>query len=435
MIENIVQFFKQEEEVEEEREKEKKKEEELDGLSFELPFHLLSLNEEELDGSCSEFSLDVFREKEKEEVLERPWSELPFHLLCLFSAPLILRDLDTFRAICKSWRLSSPMSPLRPLLDPPYSRSPCLMSSVKQKCIFFHPMHDNVIYQMDTPELWGATIRCSKYGWLLLSRKNGSVFFFHPFDRIKIELPSYSNWKRCESMSFSSPPTSIDCFVIGIILYGEKFIIIRRGEVTWTLCEFTDYFRPFNDSNPLLYKGRCYWLGVRGYDLPAEVGIFDPHEYLSHPNQYKYRWKYLPPIIPPKHLDNSLKNSYLLESDGKLFAVFELHEIEPSIQIYSVNLSFGPRMEWHKVTNIENKMLYVSSGGSFSELAVAKDMSNKIYLPNVLDNNSIFYSLETNKYHSCFSDYSSRNTSLGKELTNCTWIIPSCIDLDVGFKW
>jgi len=155
-------------------------------------------------------------------------------------------------------------------------------------------MHDNVIYQMDTPELWGATIRYSKYGWLLLSRKGGGVFFFHPFDRIKIELPSYSDQERCESMSFSSPPTSIDCFVIGIIFYGVKFIIIRRGEVAWTLCEFTDYFRPFNDSNPLLYKGRCYWLGVREYDLPAEVGIFVPHEYLSHPNQYKYRWNIFP---------------------------------------------------------------------------------------------------------------------------------------------
>ena len=45
MIENIVQFFKQEEEEEKEEGEEKKKEEELDGLSFELPFHLLSLNE------------------------------------------------------------------------------------------------------------------------------------------------------------------------------------------------------------------------------------------------------------------------------------------------------------------------------------------------------------------------------------------------------
>uniref|UniRef100_A0A7N2M6W9 Uncharacterized protein n=1 Tax=Quercus lobata TaxID=97700 RepID=A0A7N2M6W9_QUELO len=57
-----------------------------------------------------------------------------------------------------------------------------------------------------------------------------------------------------------------------------------RGEVAWTLCEFTEYFHPI------------------------------------------------------EHLDDSC-NSYLLESDGKLFAVFELNQIEPSIQIYSLNLS------------------------------------------------------------------------------------------------
>ena len=80
MIENIVQSFKQKEE----KEKEKEKEEELDGLWSELRFHLLSLNEEELDGSCSGFSLDLLHEKKKEELLDRSWSELPFHLLCNF---------------------------------------------------------------------------------------------------------------------------------------------------------------------------------------------------------------------------------------------------------------------------------------------------------------------------------------------------------------
>ena len=140
-------------------------------------------------------------------------------------------------------------------------------------------------------------------------------------------------------------------------------------------------------------------------------------------------------FTPLEHLNDSC-NSYLLESDGKLFAMFELNQIEPSIQIYSLNLSsIGTRMKWHKVTNIGNKMLYVSSRGSFSELVVAKGISNKIYMPNVLDNNNIFYSLQTKEYHSCFSDYSSKSISLGREPSKCTWIKPSYIDLDEGFKW
>ena len=64
------------------------------------------------------------------------------------------------------------------------------------------------------------------------------------------------------------------------------------------------------------------------------------------------------------------------------------------------------------MANIGNKMLYVRSFGSFLELAIIKGISNRIYVPNVLDNNNIFYSLETKKYHSCFSDYLSKSISL-----------------------
>ena len=174
-----------------------------------------------------------------------------------FSARLILKDLGTFRAICKSWQLSSPMSPLQPLLDPPYSHSPYLMQLGNHKCTFFHPMHDNGSYQMDIPELRDAFIviqsmvGCS-------SKMDGSAFFIHPFDRIKIKLPSYPCKEEFESISFSSPPTSTNCFVIAIISHGDKFGIIRRGEVAWTLCELIEHFQPIGNGNPVLYKDRCY---------------------------------------------------------------------------------------------------------------------------------------------------------------------------------
>ena len=121
------------------------------------------------------------------------------------------------------------------------------------KCTFFHPMHDNGSYQMDIPELRDAFIviqsmvGCS-------SKMDGSAFFIHPFDRIKIKLPSYPCKEEFESISFSSPPTSTNCFVIAIISHGDKFSIIRRGEVAWTLCEFTKHFQPIGNENPYYIK-------------------------------------------------------------------------------------------------------------------------------------------------------------------------------------
>lgn len=375
-------------------------------------------------------------DEEKEEELDGSWSELPSDLLRLVSVQLFAADFTTFRAICKSWRSSSPINrPILPLLDSPYSQSPCLMSlnNFNLKCRFFHPIR-NCSYQIEIPELKGADIRFSSYGWLLLSRKDCSIFFFHPFNRIKIELPSYSYQDAFQTMCFSSPPTSADCFVIGIDDIGRRFGIIRRGEVGWTLCKFSQSFQPYGMSNcnPLLYKGRCYWLGN-----PGKVGVFDPHEYLraDDRNDYLCKWNYLSFILP-EDLHDIVQKSYLVESNGKLLAVFELHDYEPCIYVFSLNLSsIGPRMKWCAEKNMGNKTLYVSSGGSFSESAVVKGMSNKIFVPSVQDNSNIFYSLRTKKYHSFFNDNSSSSSSHGKELWNCTWIKPTCINLDEEFKW
>ncbi|XP_030925019.1 F-box/kelch-repeat protein At1g57790-like [Quercus lobata] len=288
---------------------------------------------------------------------------------------------------------------------------------------------------MHIPELQGASIRFSKYGWLLLSRKDCSIFFFHPFNRIKIELPRYPQEDAFQTMCFSSPPDSIDCFVFGITFNGAKFGIIRRGEVYWTIREFIRGFEPYGISScsPLLYKGKCYWLGHAG-----RVGVFDLQKYMRAQdtnNEYLCRWAYHSSILL-EMLGDSLHRSYLLESDGKLLAVFELHDNEPSFFIFSLNLSsIRPKMKWHPKRNMGNKLLYVSSGGSFSELAVIKGMRNMIYMPTVQGNSNVFYSFRTKKYHYFCKDHSCRTSSHGEEPINCTWINPMRIDLDEAFEW
>ena len=122
-------------------------------------------------------------------------------------------------------------------MDSPHSQSPCLISLDNHTCKLFHPIQNDT-YQMHIPELQGASIRFSKYGWLLLSRKDCSIFFFHPFNRIKIELPRYPQEDAFQTMCFSSPPDSIDCFVFGITFNGAKFGVIRCGEAYWTIREF-----------------------------------------------------------------------------------------------------------------------------------------------------------------------------------------------------
>lgn len=239
-------------------------------------------------------------------------------------------------------------------------------------------------------------------------------------------------------MCFSSPPTSGDCVVIGVTFAGMQVGFIRRGELDWTICQFKrDSCSELSGCTPVLYKGKFYCL----YKL-GRLAVFDLNEYLGAPNKYSCSWTVFSTGLP-EHICDSYERSYLVEDNGELFTVFEMHDCEPSVYIFSLNLSpSGSRsrmnwshMKWHEVRNLRNKMLYVSPGGLFSELAAVEGMRNTIYLPKVQDNSNVFYSLKTKNYHSFFSDYSTRISSNGRELNNSSWIIPMLTTAEEEFSW
>ena len=129
--------------------------------------------------------------------------------------------------------------------------------------------------------------------------------------------------------------------------------------------------------------------------------------------------------------------SYLVENAKELLAIFELYDHEPSIYIFALNLySIGRnKKRWRIERNMENKLLYVSSGCSFSKLTVIEGIGNMIFLPTVEGDSNVFYSLRTKNYHYFCKDHSFRALSHIKELINCTWINPTRIDLDEAFEW
>jgi hypothetical protein len=367
-------------------------------------------------------------EKEKKEVDSR-WSELPDELLCLVSSHLLAGDFTTFSAVCKSWRSSTSLSrrkvtPLA-LIDSPHSLHPCLMSVDYHKCRFYHPTYLGADHA-DISQLLGARIRFSKYGWLLLTRDiDGSIFFFDPFTRVKVELPTFFDSPHLIlSICFSSPPTSSDCFVI--VLGFPEFHIIKRGEKSWTFHDTRSVGRAFVPStcNPILYRGLCYCLE----NLTANVAVFDPngdddpcHKTVHTLETTLSRWV----------VEYSVRQSYLVESDdGKLFAVFMVDDHDRSIYVFEANLSnlsekkgSKPRTKvWQRVRSLGNRTMYLSPGGSFLEPAVATGMSNKIFLPMIRDEKNVFYSLDTGMYHSFIGGYSSKNSYNVQELQTCCWI-------------
>ncbi|GMY23375.1 F-box/kelch-repeat protein At1g57790-like [Fagus crenata] len=372
-------------------------------------------------------------DEEKKEELDSRWSHLPTELLCLVSSHLLLGDFTIFRAVCKSWRSSTSLiRPFPSLIDSPHLLSPCLMSIDYHKCRFFHPTY-YAAFEMDIPQLLGARIRFSKYGWLLLSRDIEddyiySVFFFNPLTKVKVELPTHTRSGSFIAMCFSSPPTSSDCFVLGIC-NSTQFGIIKRGEKHWTYQNIIHQrleFMPSN-CNPILYKGLCYCLDVEGY-----IGVFDPNSNNS---------KWIVYYVNTPFTELCLRN-YLIESDGKLLAVFERYEEETPIQVFELlpklqaTKGMKPsKMVSRRLTSLGNRMLYISLGGSFLEPDVARGTGNKIYLPMIQHNKNIFYSLKSNMYQSFIGDYDTKDE---QELRNCCWIqvMPTqTFNQDQDFEW
>ncbi|WCJ33933.1 hypothetical protein M5689_015266 [Euphorbia peplus] len=212
-------------------------------------------------------------------------------------------------------------------------------------------------------------------------------------------------------MSFSSPPTSPHCFVIGITR-NNAFGIIVRGEEKWSFYESFNIVGQFKPYSHLTICGDCcYAIGHR-----SKILVFD----LKHKST-KF-------IGNPLYKDNSsvgFEAQFLVKDGTKLLSVMVPWE-EQNILIEKIT---PLKREWSSVETLNNKMLFVSDTSSMLKLAPLKARSNKIYFPKIYNNDTFVpYCLATRKYISLFgeSDYSKKSpwnsTAKIKQWSNCTWI-------------
>jgi hypothetical protein len=79
-------------------------------------------------------------------------------------------------------------------------------------------------------------------------------------------------------------------------------------------------------------------------------------------------------------------------------------------------------MTWMKVDSLKNHMLFVGKT-SFSAVANISGMENKIYFNKLYGQSVVFYSLETNNYHT-FENAEVVNFHHAREQLNSIWIQP-----------
>ncbi|KAF7134210.1 hypothetical protein RHSIM_Rhsim08G0205300 [Rhododendron simsii] len=341
--------------------------------------------------------------------LIRDWTSLPIEILSLILSHLFLGDFKRFRCVCKTWKLV----PTLPVPCPSPTQCPILPSQWlmlsrgfnNMELNFSHPLYHST-YQMDIPELSDAFLRCSKDGWLLMSRGKRSVFFFNPFTKAKIDLPDLPHNYNFNAISFSCAPTSSECMIFGIYAFFDhvNFSVISRGEEEWTFRLFKGE-RDFHQAhtNPVFYNELFYCLGQ-----DDTLGVFNPED---------FSWKYLQ---HPKKSRDFVYESYLVECDGKLLAVF-VGKRGRGVSVYTLDDS---KMAWERVYDLGSKMLFVSHAVSFSATKVVEGMQNKIYFPRFLGKDGIFFSLATHRYESFGSRLSRKDFDGMKEPLHCCWIEP-----------
>jgi hypothetical protein len=129
----------------------------------------------------------------------------------------------------------------------------------------------------------------------------------------------------------------------------------------------------------------------------------------------KISWKILE---KPQAPCRSHFNNFLVECDGNLLSIFE-NPFAKEVQVFKLN---EDTMTWMTVKSLKNHMLFIGKS-SFSAVANIPGMENKIYFNRFYGQSVVFYSLETNNYHT-FENDEVVNFQLMREQFNGTWIQP-----------
>ena len=129
-----------------------------------------------------------------------------------------------------------------------------------------------------------------------------------------------------------------------------------------------------SECNPIFHNGQCFYLDIHG-----RLAIFDPKDLEG---IFRISGKRFPQKIKDR------RQAFMVESDGDLLST----TISEKGQIYVYKLHSSKR-NWIYMENLDHKILYLSSIGSWAETTKFKGMGNKICFPKFQDNDILFYLL------------------------------------------
>ncbi|KAE9460557.1 hypothetical protein C3L33_07559, partial [Rhododendron williamsianum] len=209
----------------------------------------------------------------------RSWSDLPHELLSPVADGLGIIDLLGFRGTCKDWRSASSTASAE--IESSLHRKPwfLLYAEGNPQCQLYNVSAKTQYDSINIPELEESACLASNHGWLLLFNK-GSIFFFCPFSRAKIELPDFPHSEISDHVAvFSAPPTSKKCTLCVINRNDEhdmELNILKRGDQKWDKVYYPaeDGIR-MDKVMGVGFRGKCFYF----FDKDKKVLTYEKKEW------------------------------------------------------------------------------------------------------------------------------------------------------------
>ncbi|KAK9699641.1 hypothetical protein RND81_08G186600 [Saponaria officinalis] len=315
-------------------------------------------------------------------------SELPEDLLITIVNRLHLFDYMNLRNFCKTIDISIPPAKWRNDCSFPW------LISLKTNIGVFElwDPFENKSHIINAPCSPGdlTTIEFCKDGWLLLRVKATSLQYLNPFTEETGEYPDCKDTIYNASYAFSTRPSSPDCLTVGMSGYDNiaSLNCFQAANKGWDF-HFAEFdsdevikFCANYNSSGRYYNEAFYFIGHNG-----NLGVFKRIE-------EEMIWKvYNGPL--DEEARSTLNSSYLVEFNGQLVSIFFL-QVGKKVQVFTFDIVEN---SWVEMYDLGEHVLFISPASSFSRVEDDCTKRNRIYLPFWMEDDIVYYSLTTYKYH------------------------------------
>ncbi|XP_021280357.1 F-box/kelch-repeat protein At1g57790-like [Herrania umbratica] len=210
-----------------------------------------------------------------QEEFEAGWGSIVGDLLRCIVDKTSIRDRIRMSAVCRFWQNS--------LKDEKINFPICLMLSEKESSDkrSFNSNAEEVIIELDLPEIRGRRCWGTPFGWLVTFGLDLEIRLFNPLSKASLSLPSLRSFDNdfdyppedlrlyfIKKVFLSSSPTSPDCIamaICGVSNRDETLVFAKPGDQVWTQICFI-----FSMDDITCFNGNFFVVLITGEVLICE---------------------------------------------------------------------------------------------------------------------------------------------------------------------